>query len=249
MGIGMARVRPGPLARGANGGMMRWGLWRGVLALGLAAAPALAAPRAPLATLYSEPGFHGHWVKVAQPTPDLGGRGIAWPARSGRFDGAWTLCEARDFGGPCRTLGGEVADLGPGPPPVSLLPGASASARAGPDAAAPATGAAPEAAQAEDDGYFDRGAAAPSPAAGPAAPSPGGSPGADQAAGETPPVLAEGVAGYASVFFIRPQRSGADIPGGGRALADAFCRGQGLGPALHFDSDGHILRDVLCKRD
>jgi hypothetical protein len=82
--------------------------------------------------------------------------------------------------------------------------------------------------QSADDGYYDR----PQPAA-----------------DEGRAVAGQGVAGHGVVFFYRPQRAGADIPGSGRDIADAFCRDMGYGPAVYFDTDGQILRDVLCRRD
>jgi hypothetical protein len=101
--------------------------------------------------------------------------------------------------------------------------------------------AAPAAASEPDDGYYDRGPAEAAPA------------------GKTPHTVIgplsridaspdQGVAGYASVFFVRPQRDGVDVPGHGRTRADAFCRDQRLGPALAYASNGHALRDVLCRR-
>ena len=64
-----------------------------------------------------------------------------------------------------------------------------------------------------------------------------------------PSVADQGVAGHSVIFFIRPQQDGADIPSQGRRTADDFCRDQNLGPALYYDSDARILRDVVCRRD
>lgn len=69
--------------------------------------------------------------------------------------------------------------------------------------------------------------------------------------------------GARSVFFAYPQLGGRDIAAGDMS-ANAFCRQQGLGPALYYDSserarqavDGQgryvtnttIIRDILCRR-
>ncbi|MFN3522204.1 MAG: beta/gamma crystallin-related protein [Phenylobacterium sp.] len=69
--------------------------------------------------------------------------------------------------------------------------------------------------------------------------------------------------GARSVFFPYPSFDGRDIAAGGMS-ANAFCRSQGLGPALYYDSndrapsavDGEgryvanttIIRDLLCRR-
>lgn len=69
--------------------------------------------------------------------------------------------------------------------------------------------------------------------------------------------------GARSVFFAYPSLNGRDIAAGGMS-ANAFCRSQGLGPALYYDSseraaqavDGEgryvanttIIRDILCRR-
>jgi hypothetical protein len=65
------------------------------------------------------------------------------------------------------------------------------------------------------------------------------------------------------VFFPRPTLGGVDVAAGGRG-ADSFCRRQGLGPAVWYDSgerasqavgpDGEyvgrstVLRDLLCRK-
>ena len=108
--------------------------------------------------------------------------------------------------------------------------------------ASPGVHAAPAAPSEPDDGYYDRGPAQ--------APPPGKAP--RTTTGPLTRIDAsadQGVTGYASVFFVRPQRGGADVAGQGRDLADAFCRDQGLGLALSYDSNGRALRDVLCKKE
>ncbi len=72
-----------------------------------------------------------------------------------------------------------------------------------------------------------------------------------------------GVEGTRTVFFAQPRIDGYDVAAGDRG-ADTFCRRQGLGSAVWFDSserareaigpDGQIvgrssvLRDLLCRR-
>lgn len=72
-----------------------------------------------------------------------------------------------------------------------------------------------------------------------------------------------GVEGARSVFFARPTVRGMDLAAGANG-ANSFCRRQGLGPAVYFDSserapralgpEGQIvgrspvLRDVLCRK-
>lgn len=72
-----------------------------------------------------------------------------------------------------------------------------------------------------------------------------------------------GVDGHRTVFFARPTVRGVDVAAGDRG-ANAFCRGQGLGGAVWFDSseranqaigpDGQligrstVIRDLLCRK-
>jgi hypothetical protein len=74
---------------------------------------------------------------------------------------------------------------------------------------------------------------------------------------------ARGVEGSRTVFFARPTVRGLDVAAGDRG-ANAFCRSQGLGPAVWYDSserareaigpDGElvgrsdVLRDLLCRK-
>lgn len=89
---------------------------------------------------------------------------------------------------------------------------------------------------------------------------PGGGPGGWGPGGGRPD--ARGVEGATSVFFPRPQVRGIDLAAGANG-ANAFCRRQGLGVALYFDSSERapralgpegqligrspVLRDVLCR--
>ena len=91
----------------------------------------------------------------------------------------------------------------------------------------------------------------PRPGPGPVPPRPGGG-GASR-----------GVEGTRTVFFAQPRVDGYDVAAGDRG-ADSFCRRQGLGSAVWYDSserareaigpDGQIvgrssvLRDLLCRR-
>ncbi len=74
---------------------------------------------------------------------------------------------------------------------------------------------------------------------------------------------ARGIEGARTVFFPRPSVDGIDVAAGDRG-ADTYCRRQGLGQAVFFDSnerarqaigpDGEllgrssVLRDLLCRR-
>ena len=198
----------------------------------------LAQPPAASAVLFDAPNFHGRSVRVSGAMSDLRRWDFARRAMSAHFDGDWIVCEGPRFTGRCVTVIGDLADL----VPEGLDRRIASLRQADPGQPAPAdvgSGAPPPAAEA-DDGYFDRGGPT-TPAAAPQETLP-------PAAAYAGPVD-HGVAGHSSVFFIRPQRDGADITGEGRPAADAFCRDQGLGPVLYYDTDGHVLRDVLCRRD
>jgi len=215
----------------------RLALVGGLAAALICAGEASAQPPVASATLFDAPNFHGRSVRISGGMSDLRRWDFARRAMSAHFDGDWIVCEGPRYTGRCVTLIGDLADLVPQglDRRISSLrqadPGQPAESDA-PPAAAPPPGEA-------DDGYFDRGrAAAPAePAPAQALPPPSAGP------------IDHGVAGHSSVFFIRPQREGADITGEGRSAADAFCRDQGLGPVLYYDTDGHVLRDVLCRRD
>lgn len=91
----------------------------------------------------------------------------------------------------------------------------------------------------------------------------GGFPGGGYPGGGYPGGGARGVEGARTVFFARPAVRGVDVAAGGRG-ADVYCRAQGLGPAVWFDSserasqaigpDGEfvgrssVLRDLLCRK-
>ncbi|MBX3485405.1 beta/gamma crystallin-related protein [Phenylobacterium sp.] len=93
---------------------------------------------------------------------------------------------------------------------------------------------------------------------GPGGPGPGPGPGPGFPSGGS-----RGVDGTATVFFPRPTVRGIDVAAGDRG-ANAFCRSQGLGRAVFFDSSARanqaigpegqligrsdVLRDLLCRR-
>jgi hypothetical protein len=221
-------------------------LWL-VAAVAPGAVGAQPAGPAAVAVLYDQPNYHGRSVRVVGAMSDLRRWGFARRAMSGHFEGDWTVCDAPRYGGRCVTVTGTQADLLPLglDRQIASLHQGEIVADAPPSAAA-----APTAPPAQtDDGYFDR---PQRPERAEALPSP--EPAAESAPQPTRAWASagspdQGVAGYASVFFARPREAGADAPGQTRAAADAFCRDQGLGPTLSFDTDGHILRDVLCRRD
>ncbi len=84
----------------------------------------------------------------------------------------------------------------------------------------------------------------------------GGRPGASQ--------WTDGFPGRSVVFFPRPRSDGQDIAAFDRSAADWFCRRQGLGAAVYFDTstrgrgfrfngggfslNAPVLRDVVCRR-
>jgi hypothetical protein len=219
---------------------VRWRLaWLAGAAVTLSAGLAAAQPgeSGAIAVLYDQPNFHGQAVRVVGGAADLRRFGFARRALSGHFDGDWMVCDGLRFTGRCVTVTGALTDLTP-----LGLDRRIASLRQGEAVSGDARDAGGDADEA-DDGYFDRGGAASDETYRTGA-------AADRSPrGQGEGALERGVAGYATVFFIRPQRGGADVPGEARADADAFCRGQGLGAAIYYDTDGHILRDVLCRRD
>jgi hypothetical protein len=91
-------------------------------------------------------------------------------------------------------------------------------------------------------------------------PGPGPRPGAGGGYGRVDP----GVEGARSVFFPRPRVRGLDVAAGSNG-ANVFCRAQGLGAALYYDSSerarraigpngeetgpSSVLRDLLCRKD
>lgn len=78
------------------------------------------------------------------------------------------------------------------------------------------------------------------------------------------PYAPGGVSGETTVFFAQPMVRGMEVSADGVRAADGFCRSQGLGLSLYFDTSrragravtfdgrvtgpGPVLRDVLCRR-
>jgi hypothetical protein len=72
-------------------------------------------------------------------------------------------------------------------------------------------------------------------------------------ASPTPPAsgaaqAAQGDVGRSAVFFATPTRGGAEVAIDMQGPANQFCHEQGLGSAVYFDTDGRVLRDILCRR-
>ncbi|WP_068876000.1 MULTISPECIES: beta/gamma crystallin-related protein [unclassified Phenylobacterium] len=92
---------------------------------------------------------------------------------------------------------------------------------------------------------------------------PAGRPGGGPGPGFPGAPGARGTEGAVTVFFPRPTLGGLDVAAGGRG-ANMYCRRQGLGPAVWYDSserareavgpDGErtgrssVLRDLLCRK-
>jgi hypothetical protein len=132
---------------------------------------------------------------------------------------------------------GSYDNAPPAPPtaaaqPVGPAPAVMAQAAEAPPAAALAATATQGAPR--DPGGMQQVAFTPAPAAGPSA-----------------NAVAQAVqsdAGPAAVFFAKPMRGAAEVPIDAQGPANQFCRDQGLGPAVYFDTDGRVLRDVVCRR-
>ncbi|MFI4935224.1 MAG: beta/gamma crystallin-related protein [Caulobacterales bacterium] len=190
------------------------------------------------AILFDQPNFQGRSITILQGSPNLAGQGFASLARSGHFDGDWTACDAAEYRGHCETVSGDVNDLdsvGLGERLTSLRQGVTSDEDRDSDRSERVTRN-----SGQDQDYDNRQAHAD----------------ADQPQGvrrpwrePEAPGVQQGVAGHSAIFFIRPERNGADITGEGRQAADAFCRDRDLGPALYYDTDAGSLRDVLCRRE
>ena len=201
----------------------------------------------PQAVLFDQPNFQGPSITVVEGAPDLGRWGFAGRAMSARFEGDWTVCDAPDLDGRCATVGGNVADLSRiGAPRILSLGEASQdatqAAAAGPDSAARLVPANAPAGKA---------AAPPTPVAPKAGAPPTQLASAgprDGSAAAATDVAVQGEAGRGAVFFAKPTRGGAEVAIDVQGPANQFCHDQGLGAAVYFDTDGHVLRDVLCRR-
>ena len=246
------------------------------LAAALATA-AGAQPTGPRAILFEQPNFQGASITVVDGSPDLSTRGFAERAMSGRFEGDWTLCDLPGLDGRCASVSGEVADLGTvglNRRVVSLREARAAAdysrsdrygnedARDGEEARNAATDPddervpGPHAMQAEAPAPPTSAAFAatpPVPAASPAPPPVRYAAPPPPAATAPPPAVVaarnDNDAGRSAVFFAHPQRGGSDVAVDVQGPANQFCRDQGLGPAVYYDTDGRELRDVLCRRN
>jgi hypothetical protein len=236
-----------------------------------------AQPSGPRAVLFDQPNFQGRSITIVDGTPDLGRWGFAGRVMSAQFEGDWTVCDAPDLDGQCASVRGAVADLGQtGLRRVVSLGGTAQEDEAGDDArSAPTRYAmadeAPRTARAGADAAGDEivprprssgppepppaaVAAAPGPAAASAAvaaPAPSAPPAAQAAAAPPAASLASVTAadaGRSAVFFATPTRGGSQVAVDVQGPANQFCHDQGLGAAVYADTDGRVLRDVLCRR-
>jgi hypothetical protein len=239
-------------------------------------------------TLYEQPDYRGASVTFYGDNANIGSTGFADRARSAQVRGTWRLCEGGGYRNRCEVLSANVRDLDAyglsGRVGSAQLLGAADRAYAD-DRRAPYGQPYPPAPYRDDDrgaarppaGYYpdqpypedDRGA----PAYPPALDAPRGSYGAPSSPLPPPPDRGadryraeepDGIEGATSVFFPRPTLRGWPVSAWRRGAADAFCRAQGLGPAIYFDQggrarealepdgrrvgDGPVLRDVLCRR-
>jgi hypothetical protein len=219
-----------------------------------------------VATFYSQPNFRGAPITITQATPDLGSVNFNDIARSARVVGDWQVCENTQFRGHCETISGAVADLDD-----IDLSGAISSARPG-TFANPDTGRGGRGGGDGDRGAYDRGDN-----------DRGGNDrgdddrggydrggndrggyGGGQGGWNGRPDRQDRSEGRSAVFFPNPTINGQPIAAfGGRLAADMFCRRQGYGPAIYFDTTGRgrglgqdnrfitmgpVLSDVLCRR-
>jgi hypothetical protein len=224
------------------------------------------------AILFDQPNFQGRSIAIVDGSPDLAQWGFAGRAMSARFEGDWTVCDAPDLDGHCASVRGDVADLtqvglrriislGDVPTPEDAEAGAERRAASGPemtDENAPA-GQSPPAQAARSSAVGIIVPHAPLPQTAPPAQSAQQAPATSQKIAYVAPSAAQastaGVAqalqgdqGRSAVFFVKPTRGGAEIAVDLQGPANQFCHDQGLGPAIYFDTDGHVLRDVLCRR-
>lgn len=226
------------------------------------------------ATLYELPNFQGRSITLYRGADNLQANNFNDTARSAHFDGDWTVCSDANLRGNCQTLSGDVPNLdrfGLGRMVSSLRQGADdggASAggygrEPGPDRDRDRDGDR-NGGRGDDRGYGDRGYGDNSRPAGPG-PVIGGGYGDDRGGyGDTRWSGAGGVPGRSVVFFPRPKSDGQDIAAFDRSAADWFCRRQGLGAAVYYDTsykgrgfrfngggfsiNAPVLRDVVCRR-
>jgi hypothetical protein len=232
----------------------------------------------PRAVLFDQPNFQGRSITIVEGAPDLSRWGFAARAMSARFEGDWTVCEAPDLDGRCASVSGDVADLaqlglrrilsigegdadgdderetaGNEQAPDTRFGGWNRSFDA-PAPAEPAASTPVAEPPAVTQAATSQAAVASAPGA-PGAPlqsaSAAGPPAPASAPSAAPAVqgpTVQGDVGRSAVFFATPTRGGAEVAVDMQGPANQFCHDQGLGSAVYFDTDGHVLRDVLCRR-
>jgi hypothetical protein len=202
------------------------------------------------ATLYEYPNFQGRSVTIDRAENNLDNQNFNDAAQSAHFDGYWTVCSNYDFRGRCEVMSGDVRDLGDrnfGRTISSLQPGVEGGYGDNDD---------------RDHGH-DHGGGWNGPG-GPGAPGPGGPAGGPTGQWGAGQWGGGGTAGRSVVFFPRPQSNGQDIAAFDRGAADWFCRKQGLGVSVYYDTktrgnafrwqggaisvNAPVLRDVVCRR-
>ncbi|HEX7758178.1 MAG TPA: beta/gamma crystallin-related protein [Caulobacteraceae bacterium] len=206
------------------------------------------------ATLYELPNFQGRSVTVYRGADNLQDSNFNDMAQSAHFDGDWTVCSDAGLRGNCQTLSGDVPNLsryGLDRMVSSLRKGAAYGDSGG-------------SGYGRDPGVGDTRA-------------PGDRPGlpdqrgygdnrgfGDDRAYDNRWQGANGVPGRSVVFFARPKQDGQDIAAFNRGAADWFCRRQGLGAAVYYDTsyrgrgfrfsgggfsmNAPVLRDVVCRK-
>lgn len=236
------------------------------------------------ATLYELPNFQGRSITIVRSNDNLANSGFNDRAQSAHFDGDWTVCSDADFRGNCQTLSGDVANLnryGLGNQLSSLQqasPGGYGANGYGRDPGDRGDRSGDHGdrgdggAYAQDDRGYPGGGGGDHGYQGPGDRGLGGDrgytngfgPGGDMGRGGDW-ARAGGTPGRSVVFFARPQNDGQDIAAFDRTAADWFCRRQGLGAAVYYDTSFHsnrswrfnggpfavnapVLRDVVCRK-
>jgi hypothetical protein len=210
-----------------------------------------------IATFYAQPNFRGAPITISQPTPDMSSVNFSRIARSARVAGDWQVCDQPNFRGHCETINGAVDDLddfGISGAIMSARPGVFANpsrgdGRGGNDRGEGRDGRGGDDRGASDNdrGGNDRGG-----------PGYGGGYG-----GGRPDRRQERYDGRTVVFFPNPTINGQPVTALGRGAADMFCRRQGLGQAVFYDTSTRgrgigfdnrlqinvpVLSDVVCRR-
>ena len=218
----------------------------------------------PRAVLFDQPDFQGRSITIVEGAPDLSRWGFAARAMSARFEGDWTVCDAPDLDGRCASVSGDVADLAE----LGLrriLSIGEGDADGGDERASTRDEQAPETRVGGPNRSFDAPPpeptaatpvaeppavtqAAASQAAPPAVPTQSASTAGNPAPAPNAAPAVQGDVGRSAVFFATPTRGGAEVAVDMQGPANQFCHDQGLGSAVYFDTDGHVLRDVLCRR-